>query len=262
MVGVLALASCTTASVVPARDARPVDLGGRMILVAGGSGRVGSFLIEELRTQGLSFRATTRSLDEARQRLGERAEGVSWVETDVRDATQAAAAVAGADMVISVIGSNQVSGPNGPEFVDYGGVVNLVDAAVREGVQHFVLLTAIGVTDPAHPFNKATKGALQYRYLGEQHLRRSGLRYTIVRPGGLVNSPAGRAGLRIEQGDNWKPLLRSTLSRADLALLLIECLRNPGAANATFEVVNDPALPPDAWLAAPGRLLPDGATSR
>ena len=68
-----------------------------------------------------------------------------------------------------------------------------------------------------------------------------------MRPGGLVNEPAGQKGLRLEQGDDWRPLLRSTLSRDDLALVLIESLRQPGARNATFELVNDPALPPGAW---------------
>ena len=159
--------------------------------------------------------------------------------------------------MISVIGSREVAGDNSAEFVDYGGVRNLVDAAVAAGVDHFVLLTAIGVTDPAHPFNKATKGALGWRLKGEDYLRASGLTYTIVRPGGLVNEPAGRQGLRLERGDHWRPLLRSTLSRDDLALVLIASLETPGARNATFELVNDPALPPGAWRERLATLTPD-----
>ncbi|MCL4721998.1 MAG: SDR family oxidoreductase [Gammaproteobacteria bacterium] len=234
-----------------------VDLRTQTILVAGGSGRAGRYVLQHLRAEGLRFRATTRSRAEAAARLGPDFEGVDWIEADLRDPAQARRAMQGIDRVISVIGANQVSGDNSAEFVDYGAVKNLVDAAVREKVQHVVLLTAIGVTDPAHPFNKATGGALGWRLKGEDCLRASGLTYTIVRPAGLVNEPAGKKGLRIEQGDRWQPLLRSTLSRDDLARVLIEVLQNPAARNATFELANDAALPPGDWRAQLNTLRPD-----
>ncbi len=67
----------------------------------------------------------------------------------------------------------------------------------------------------------------------------------------------GKQGLRIEQGDHWRPLLRSTLSRDDLALVLIESLRNPAARGTTFEVVNDPAAIPGDWVEALSSLRSD-----
>ncbi|MBL8201663.1 MAG: SDR family oxidoreductase [Chromatiales bacterium] len=228
-----------------------------LVLVAGASGRAGTYVVRRLKEQGIPFRAMTRSRAEAEKRLGADFTGVDWVECDVRDPAQVAAAMRGVKQVISVIGANQVAGDNSAEFVDYGGVKNLVDAAVAGKVERFVLLTAIGVTDPEHPFNKATRGALGWRLRGEEYLRDSGLGYTIVRPGGLVNEPAGQKGLRFEQGDNWRPLLRATLSRDDLALVLIESLRQPRARNVTFELVNDPALPPGAWRERFATLAPD-----
>ncbi len=223
------------------------DLQLKTILVAGASGRAGRYVVQHLRADGLRFRAMTRSRAEAVKRLGDEYAAVDWVECDVRDTAQVAAAMRGVDLVISVIGANTVGDDNSAEFVDYRGVRNLVDAAVRAKVEQFVLLTAIGVTDPAHPFNKATKGALGWRFKGEEYLRASGLTYTIVRPGGLVNEPAGQKGLRFEQGDIWRPLVRSTLSRDDLALVLIESLRQPAAHNVTFELINDASLPAGAW---------------
>ena len=251
----LLLVSCATRLVAeqPAVATKPAEL----ILVAGASGRVGHFVVEHVHAAGVPFRAMTRSREEALKRLGPAFADIDWVECDVRDPAQVAAAMRGVTQVISVIGANQITGPNSAEFVDYGGVKNLVDAALAEKVRQFVLLTAIGVTDPDHPFNKATKGALGWRLKGEDYLRASGLSYTIVRPGGLVNEPAGEQGLRIEQGDHWRPLLRSTLSRDDLALVLIESLRNPAARHTTFEVVNDPAAIPGAWVEAFSSLQPD-----
>jgi len=250
------LAGCTAPS-SPGRTAGSADLKRQTILVAGASGRAGLYVARHLREEGLRFRAMTRNRAEALQLRGGEFAGVDWVECDVRDPARVAAAMRGVDLVISVIGSREASGDNSAEFVDYGGVRNLVDAAVREKVRQFVLLTAIGVTDPDHPFNKATKGALGWRFKGEEYLRASGLTYTIVRPAGLVNEPAGQKGLRLEQGDAWRPLLRSTLSRDDLALVLIEALRQPGARRATFELVNDASLPPGAWRERFASLKPD-----
>jgi uncharacterized protein YbjT (DUF2867 family) len=228
-----------------------------LILVAGASGRVGRYVIARLKEQNRNFRSLTRSRDTAIERWGEGYRAMNWVEGDVRDAARIREIMAGATAVICVIGSRELTGPNSPEFVDYGGVVNLVAAAKAEGVRHFVLLTAIGVTDPEHPFNKATKGALEWRYKGEQYLRGSGLPYTIVRPAGLVNRPAGEQGLLIEQGDNWRPFLGKTLSRDDLAQVLIASLDNAGARDATFEIANDPRKPPGDWRAELSELKPD-----
>lgn len=49
--------------------------------------------------------------------------------------------------------------------------------------------------------------------------------------GGVRNlvEAAGQAGVRSGQGDNWRPLLRSTLSRGGLAEVLIAALGNPDA---------------------------------
>jgi uncharacterized protein YbjT (DUF2867 family) len=228
-----------------------------LVLVAGGSGREGLYVLRQLRAQGLKFRATTRDRVEAGKRAGADLRGVDWVEADLRIPWDARHAMAGATDVICVIGSRTTEGANTAQFVDYGGVRNLVDAAQAAGVRHFVLLTAIGVTDPAHPFNKASKGALQWRYQGEEYLRASGVEYTIVRPAGLVNEPAGQKGVRLEQGDHWKPLVRSTISRDDLALVLIESLRNPGARRATFEIVNDETRPPGGWRSELSALQAD-----
>lgn len=255
----LLVVACSTQPGVQASRAGSgsASLHSKTILVAGASGRAGRYVVDHLRAEGLRFRAMTRSRPEALKRLGENYASVDWVECDVRDPAQVAAAMRGVDLVISVIGANQVTGDNSAEFVDYGGVRNLVDAAVRENVAQFVLLTAIGVTDPAHPFNKATKGALSWRFKGEEYLRASGMPYTIVRPAGLVNEPAGQQGLRLEQGDVWRPLLRSTLSRDDLALVLIEALRQPAARNTTFELLNDASLPPGGWRDRFATLQPD-----
>lgn len=249
-----ALAACATGT-ASHHDAG--DLRGRTILVAGGSGRAGAYLVRQLKADGLSFRATTRNLEQARQRLGADAEGVDWVQADLRDPAQAAAAVQGVDYVISVIGSREMSGPNSAQYVDFEGVQNLVDAAVKGKVRHFTLLTAIGTTDKESRGNKIFKGALEWRFKGEEYLRHSGLDYSIVRPAGLTDAPAGQSPVRLYQGDAWREHVTQTISRADLAKVLIATLYNAGARNASFEVANDPAGAAEPWQQQMKGLTPD-----
>lgn len=248
----LLLAGCAVTA-PPGAEAPP------KILVAGGSGRVGIEVVQQLRSERVPLRALTRSRERALERWGEEFATLDWVEADVRDPEQVRVAMPGIERVICVIGTREVAGPNSAEFVDYGGVRNLVDAARAAGVRHFVLLTAIGTTDPEHPFNKFTKGALQWRFKGEEHLRDSGLDYTVVRPGGIVDGAADELGVALLQGDDWKPLLRKTIRRTDLAAVLVEAARNPSLRNVTLEVVNDESLPPGAWRASLSELEPDPA---
>lgn len=227
------------------------------VLVAGASGRAGRYVMRELAGGGIPFRATTRNVDEARARLGDEAAGIDWVAADLRDPAAAREAMRGCDHVICVIGTRELDGANSARFVDYGAVRNLVDAALAEDVRHFVLLTAIGVTDPQSPANRIFKGALEWRFKGEEHLRASGVAYTIVRPGGLVDDPAGVKGVLLAQGDDWRRFRGTTVTRGDLAEVLVECLRNPAADRVTFEIANDPSLAPGAWRQALASLQPD-----
>ena len=154
-----------------------------------------------------------------------------------------------ADYVICTIGSTQSFGANSPEYVDYGGVKNLVDAAKEAGVEHFTLISSMGVTQPDHFLNKVRGNVLLWKYLGEEHLRRSGVSYSVIRPGGLSNFPGGISVINLKQGD--APDAQGLITREDVALVAVESLSNPGAENKTFEVVNGDVVPGDDWR---GRL--------
>lgn len=251
----LALTACAAPGSGPGGGPPGAD---GLVVVAGASGRTGQFVVRELRARGLAYRPLTRSRAEAEQRLGAAAAGEPWVEVDVRDPAAVEAALAGARWLISVIGTREVQGPNSAEFVDYGGVKNLVDAARRHGVRHIVLLTAIGVTDPKHPLNKAANDTLAWRFRGEEHLRASGIPYTIVRPAGLRDEPTGHwGGLRLDQGDDWQSVKGTVVSREDIARLMVEALTNPALRNVTVEAVADKAVEPDAWRDRLATLVPD-----
>jgi nucleoside-diphosphate-sugar epimerase len=67
---------------------------------------------------------------------------------------------------------------------------------------------------------------------GEAALRNSGLGYTIVRPGPLVEEAGGYKALVFDQGNR----ITQGISCADVADVCLKALRNPEARNKTFEV--------------------------
>jgi len=223
------VASAAT-SALAATAAKPAP----SILVVGATGGTGKEVVRQAREAGYKVRALVRDADKARAQLGS---DVELVVGDVRTGAGVAAAVRGVDYVVSALGSNVRNDPsNTPERVDYGGVRDLVNAAASAKVKHFVLVSSMGVTHDDHPLNKMFGNILVWKRKGEEAVRASGVPYTIVRPGGLLDTPGGKAGIRAFQGDDLKN--NGRIPRADVAAVCLSALGNPRAASKTFEIVS------------------------
>lgn len=221
-------------------------------LVAGAAGQTGRLLVADLRKEGYAVRALVRDLAKARETLGDQAE---LVQGDVKDPATLGPAMRNVSVVLSAVGPQGAKGPDRPEAVDYQGVKNLAEAAAAAGVQQFVLVSSRGVTQEDNPLNKRFGDVLKWKLKGEDALRASGVPYTIVRPGGLLNGPGGQAALSFEQGDTGRG--QSTITRADVATICIQALKYPEARNRTFEVSAVTGSPPSGWRALFAGLKPD-----
>ncbi|MBX3693898.1 MAG: NAD(P)H-binding protein [Steroidobacteraceae bacterium] len=122
-------------------------------------------------------------------------------------------------------------------------------------VRHFVLVSSMGVTDPDHMLNRIFDDVLVWKKRGEDAVRASGVPYTIVRPGGLRDGPAGEGGYKVMQGD---PKVLGQMARADLAAILVAALGRRDALSKTFEVVGDPNGSPPDWERFFSDLRTDG----
>jgi len=224
---------------------RPRGSGPAVVLVAGATGRTGRLVLDQLRRDPrFAIRPLARDVALARREVGA---DYAWVEGDVTKPQTLGRAMAGVSLVVIAIGATERSGPNSPEFVDFGGVRHLTDAARAAGVRQVVLESSMGVGSGGGLLglllNLISGDALEWKAKGEAHLRASGVPYTIVRPGGLTDGPGGQGGIALQQGDEGS----GRISRADVAAVLVAVLDNPDALGKTFEVINDDAAKADAW---------------
>ena len=138
------------------------------------------------------------------------------------------------DALISTIGGLP---SDGGTRADFAGNKNLIDAAVEAQVKRFILISSIGSGDSAQalpPQALETLGAvLKEKEQAEEYLVKSGLAYTIIRPGGLVSQPATDGEALTENAT-----AAGSIPRAALARLTVQCLDSDRAKNKTLSAID------------------------
>jgi uncharacterized protein YbjT (DUF2867 family) len=242
----LVVAPLLTGGTAWAAEAKP----GETVLVAGATGRTGRLVVQDLAAHGYRVRALVRDFKKAQELLGDK---VEYAEGDVRDRKSIDAALKGVDAIVSTIGAAMKDPANSPEFVDYGGTKNLAEAAAAAKVRQIVIESSAGATQKDNPLNRMFNNVLVWKFQGEEAVRRSGVPYTIVRPGGLLDKPGGEKVLTFQQGDK----ASGAVSRADVATVLRMALEIPAARNRTFELFATSADVPNDWAKLFSALQPD-----
>jgi len=204
------------------------------VFVIGGTRATGLEIVRILRDRGEEVAVLARpgSDTAAAERLGARI-----VRGDAMQPDELRAALANGPYraVISTLGGGARGGGPRP---DYEGNRNAVDAAREAGVRRFLLVTVIGAAEShkAAPFmaRRFLAEVIVDKTRAEQHLKTSGLDYTIIRPGGLLNNPA-------EAEAFLSPDTRamSWIGRPDLARLVVQALDDPRAIDQVYHA-HDP----------------------
>ncbi len=253
---------------------------GSLVLVAGATGGVGQLAVAKLLTEGYKVRALTRSAEKAQTMFAGK---VEIAVGDIREPQTLTAATEEITHLICATGTTALpsdrwdfkadlgSNPleqiaswskiylnedfrnanarNTPEAVDAIGVSNLVQAAPRT-LQRFVFVSSCGVArKDQFPYSLLNAfGVLDAKGKGENAILRSGLPYTIIRPGQLTDGPytsrdfnslvqastEGKAGVAMATGDT----LNGQTSRIDVAAACVACLEIAAAENKAFEMIS------------------------
>jgi uncharacterized protein YbjT (DUF2867 family) len=122
------------------------------------------------------------------------------------------------------------SGGKNIHAVDQEGAKKLIDASKKANIKKFVMLSSMGADNP----EKATQliDYLKAKHKADEYLKKSGLKYSIVRPGTLTNDQELN---KIELDEKLNK--RGEISRADVAQTLVQSLQDSVGANATFEII-------------------------
>lgn len=204
-----------------------------MILVAGATGVLGSEIVRNLLARGEKVRAMTRttSKPETVDRL--RKAGAEIVVADLKEPASLTGACKGVDGVISTVTSVTTAQPGDSfEATDGKGTKSLVDAARKGGAKKFVFVSFDANFAPEAPLPRAKRSA-------EEHLKKSGLDYTILHPSLFFESWLGpmlfadpAAGTARVYGAGTHKI--RYIAVADVAELAVQSLSRPFASNATI----------------------------
>jgi NADH dehydrogenase len=228
------------------------------VLVAGGTGFIGSRIVDELGARG-GHRLVAMTRDPARARPKS---GVEYVRGDVADPASLDAATRGMDVVV-----HAVQFPNHPvenprkgwtyEQVDGAGTERMVAAAEKNGVKRFVYLSGAGVrAGRSEPWFRAKARA-------ERAITASGLEYVILRPS-WIYGPDDRSMNKFVAFVKWLPVVPvigsgqervQPVAVADVATVAAAAVDEPAAANRVFELGSSPPLTMDEIIRTIMRVL-------
>jgi uncharacterized protein YbjT (DUF2867 family) len=197
------------------------------VVIAGGHGKIALLLGAMLAERGDRVRGLIRDSDQAEDL---RRAGVEPVVFDLEGEGDFAAAIEGADAVVFAAGAGPGSGAERKRTMDLGGAVKLIDAATEAGVRRYLMISSSGAGNPPAEGGDVFGEYLRAKAEADRALERSGLDYTIVRPGSLTDDPpAGRVSVGAE-------LPRAEVPRADVAATLAAALSAENAIGKTFEL--------------------------
>jgi NADH dehydrogenase len=202
-----------------------------VILVAGGTGRLGSLLVKRLAARGLAVRVLTRDRKRAAHLAGDR---VEVIEGDVRDPGSLPAAMMDVHTVVSAVHGFGDIGHVSPASVDRDGNRHLIDVAAA-GHAAVVLMSIVGAS-AEHPIE-----LFRMKHLAEEHLRASGAPWTIVRATAfaefwldLLNKTAGTSGRPVIFGRGTNPI--NFVSVSDVAALAEQAVVDPSVRGEILEI--------------------------
>lgn len=198
------------------------------VFIAGANGQIGQHFLRELANSDHKTRAMVRHAEQGPelQKLGANEVVLGDLEKDCSDAMK------GCDVVVFAAGSGPDTGPDKTTQVDQDGAIRLVDSAKAMGIERFIIVSSVGAEEPDNGPEKL-RHYLQAKHNADEHLKSSGLNYTIVRPGQLTNDEGtGKVAVSTGHEDTGK------IPRQDVARVLLAALDTTTADNRVFYVVS------------------------
>jgi len=150
----------------------------KRVLVAGATGYLGKYVLQEFKKQGYWVRALARNenkFNNLNENIDEKFVG------DITDSNSLSGICKDIDIVFSSIGITKQKDGLTYIDVDYQGNVNLLEEARKEKVQKFIYVSVFNAENM-----KNLKG-IQAKVRFEEELKKSGVGYSIIYPNGFFS---------------------------------------------------------------------------
>ncbi len=199
-------------------------------LVVGATGETGRRIVRVLVAKGIPVKVLVRDRQTAQAMLPT---AVEFAVGDVMKRDTIEAAIDDCTVLCCATGARPSFDPTGPYQVDYEGTKNLVDVAKANNIEHFVMVSSLCVSRFFHPLNLFWL-VLYWKQQAEAYLVKSGVPFTIVRPGGLKSDDTDERPLIMAPADT---LFEGNVPRLKVAETCVAALGNPAAKNKIVEII-------------------------
>lgn len=241
------------------------------VVVTGGAGRTGSLVVKRL----LDFKefntiAAVKN-EKSVSTLAKKIPGASVVVGDIRDPASLEKLFENCDKVVlatsavpkikflsilKVFALKLFKKTARPEFwfeengdpynIDWLGAKNTIDAAKKAGVKQFVFISSMGGTDKENFLNTIGRvegeensgNILLWKRKAEKYLIDSGMPYTIIHPGGLLDKAGGEREIVFGVDDKLLAEKTRSIPRADVAEVCVQAMLRPSGLKRAFDVIS------------------------
>ena len=197
------------------------------ISIVGAHGNISMLLIPKLIKKGHQVRGIIRkeSQKEDLKKLG-----AEPVVADLELQDDISDAVGDVDAVLFAAGAGPGSGAYRKWTVDRDGAIKLINACKKNGINRYLIISAMGLDQPRG--NDVFRTYLKAKAEADEAVKKSGLDYTIVKPGRLTDEP-GTGNVSVGPD-----LDRGEVPREDVAAVLAELFERPETAGLEFDLVS------------------------
>ena len=211
----------------------------RRATVFGGTGFIGRYVVKRLAERGVVLTVAGRLASRGNylQPMGDVGQ-IALLNGDIRDEAFATSVIAGADLVVNLVGILAEGGTQRFDALQHQGAGRLARLAAAAGVHHFVQFSAIGA-DP-----NTTTGYARSKAQGEAAVRAAFPDAIVLRPS-IVFGPEDQFFNRFAQMTRLSPFLPligggktkfQPVYVGDLANAVIAALARPESQGETYEL--------------------------
>ena len=213
------------------------------LAVTGASGKTGWRIVDEALKRGRSVKAIVRPASVLPPALvqAEQEGRLDVHRLELHTAEALLHALQGCTALVIATGARPSINLAGPLQVDAWGVQAQVQACRSLGLRRVLLVSSLCAGRWRHPLNLFGL-ILIWKRVGERCLERSGLDWTVIRPGGLSedDSRCDQEGVLVTEADQQQS---NSIPRRLVAQVCLDALDQPRACGRILEITSSPTQP-------------------